>query len=158
MQTALPTKLAPSLIDRLTDASLDNGPSSYGYSLDQLIAAVGRDLEELLNTRQTSAGLCDDLPEAQRSLLTYGLPDPAGIELLTPLGQHTFLRSIEKLIEQFEPRVQHVRLVLTQPPNLQRRSIQFRIEARLRVEPTPRVLFDAALESTTGRFRVNGSA
>jgi len=147
--------LAPSIIDRLTDASVDASYESYGYSVEELIAAVSRDLEELLNTRQTSRGLCDDLPESQESLLTYGMPDPASLEMLTPRGEHDFLRMVERIIERFEPRVKHVHLVVTQAPDPKRRTISFRIEAHLCVEPTPKVTFEAALETTTGRFKVD---
>ena len=44
----------PSLLDRLIDPEADGTTFKHGYSVQQMVAAVYRDLEELLNTRQTA--------------------------------------------------------------------------------------------------------
>ena len=46
---------------------------------------------------------------------------------------------------------------MLQNPDGNDRSVRFRIEARLSVDPAPEVAFDTVLELTTGHYSVNPS-
>jgi type VI secretion system protein ImpF len=153
--------IVPSVLDRL----LDNEPqvskepaSSRTQNLRALRAAVGRDLEALLNSRQeTLQELPNDFVELSRSLLTYGLPDMTSFSLLNHDDRNRVRRSVEEAIEIFEPRLQRVRVAL-EAPREHDRGLRFRVDALLRVDPTPEpVSFDAVLQLTTQEYVVQQS-
>ena len=62
--------LMPSLLDRLIDTDADGTAWRHGYGVQQMIAAVHRDLEDLLNTRQVLAELPPECAELARSIAT----------------------------------------------------------------------------------------
>jgi type VI secretion system protein ImpF len=154
------TILAPSILDRLLDdePGVSHEPSvNRGQSLRELEGAVARDLEALLNTRQETL---DELPaefkEVNRSLITYGLPDFTALSLLSLADRTRILRSVESAIARFEPRLQRVRVQLETPRNHDR-GLRFRIDALLRVDPSPEpVTFDAVLQLNTQQYVVQG--
>ena len=150
--------LLPSVLDRLIDA--DSGGTAWrrGYGVEQMVAAVRRDLEDLLNTRQTHAGLAPDFPEVSRSVLGYGLPDFTSLSAITPQEREEIGRVIEAAVVTFEPRLRDVRAFLVEPGDGQQRSLKFRIEARLNVDPAPGVAFDTVLELTTGHYSIQPAA
>jgi type VI secretion system protein ImpF len=154
------TILVPSVFDRLLDDEPGNSTEpvrNQGQSLRQLKAAVARDLEALLNTRQE--GL-DELPnefiEVSRSLITYGLPDFTSFSLLSAEDRSRILRSVERTVARFEPRLQRVRVQLDAPHNHDR-GLRFRIDALLRIDPAPEpVTFDAVLQLNTQQYVIEG--
>src|SRR5205085_12568928 len=79
--------LQPSILDRLIDPESAGTAILVGYDERKMLAAVRRDLEELLNTRQTHVGYNEAharaYPELNRSILTYGLPDLVTLEAIT---------------------------------------------------------------------------
>src|SRR5262245_42098731 len=154
------TVLVPSVFDRLLD---DEPGVSYeparnrGQSLRELEAAVARDLEALLNTRQETL---DDLPkeyfETTRSLITYGLPDFTAFSLLSLEDRTRILHAVEDAIARFEPRLARVRVNLDMPGN-EDRGLRFRLDELLRVVPAPEsVTFDAVLQLNTQQYVVQG--
>jgi type VI secretion system protein ImpF len=149
--------LMPSLLDRLVDASLQGSAGRAWYGAPQMVEAVQRDLEDLLNTRETHQGLCEGFPELGRSLIAYGLPDLSSIHAATQQQREEIGRSIEAVIRQFEPRLKDVRAVLLKSDDEKQRSIRFRVEARLSVDPAPDVAFDTTLELATGYYSVQRS-
>jgi type VI secretion system protein ImpF len=65
-------------------------------------------------------------------------------------------RALEQAIATFEPRFERVRVNL-ELPREQDRTLRFRIEALLRVEPAPEpVTFDAVLRLNTQEYVVQG--
>ena len=68
-------RLQPSLIDRLIDPDSGGTAAGQGYSLRDMLESVQRDLEALLNTRQSHQGLPEEFAEVHRSLVAYGLRD-----------------------------------------------------------------------------------
>jgi type VI secretion system protein ImpF len=152
--------LLPSILDRL----LDDEPevqreqlASHFQNLRQLKGTVTRDLEALLNTRQE---VLEELPpeftEVRRSLVTYGLPDFTTFTLLSANDRNRIRRALEQAIATFEPRLNRVRVIL-EPPRQHDQTLRFRVEALLRVEPTPEsVTFDAMLQLSTQECRVQG--
>jgi type VI secretion system protein ImpF len=154
-KAAAPRKLLPSVLDRL----LDNAPGTSseavgdrGWSVAQAKAAVKRDLEWLLNSRRVVATLPPGPGHLGRSALTYGLPDLAAFGLANPADQARLRRAIEETVERFEPRLTRVAVVLETGRDLER-SVRFRIDAMLRVEPEPEpVSFDSVLQLDTQAF------
>src|SRR5207302_10361531 len=76
--------LMPSIIDRLIDPESGGTAWRRGYGVEQMMGAVRRDLEDLLNTRQTSKGISDQFVETRRSIIGYGLPDRLSLDATHP--------------------------------------------------------------------------
>jgi type VI secretion system protein ImpF len=150
--------LVPSLVDRLIDLEprISAEPAvSRSRSLVQVKEAVKRDLEWLLNSRQTP-GASTGLPHLDASVWTYGLPDLSTSSLLSAGDRERLRLAIEAAIKRFEPRLEHVEVTSMEARALDR-SIRFRIDALLRVHPAPEpVTFDSTFQLTTKAFLVRG--
>jgi type VI secretion system protein ImpF len=146
--------LMPSLLDRLIDPEAAGTAQRPGYRVEQMIDAVHRDLEDLLNTRLTNIDIPEDCPETRRSLVAYGLPDLASLQAFSPEQRAEIGRVLEAIIARFEPRLKEVRATLLNPGETKERKIKFRIDARLSVEPAPEVAFDTILELSTGHSTI----
>lgn len=148
-------QLMPSILDRLIDA--EAGGAVRGYGLDQMMDSVQRDLEDLLNTRDSDAGISEEYQELNHSILRYGLPDLTVFSALTPQQRDEIAQTLEAVVVRFEPRLRDVRARLIEDNEGPAQTIRFRIEARLNVDPAPEVAFDTILELTTGRYSVKPS-
>jgi type VI secretion system protein ImpF len=149
--------LMPSVLDRLIDPDSGGTVAQRGYHIDQMVDAVQRDLEDLLNTRQTYPDLPDDLTDIARSIVGYGLPDLTSLNAATPQECQAFGRILEQIVATFEPRLRDVRATMVDPGGSKERRVQFRVEARLCVDPAPEVAFDTVLELATGHYSVRQS-
>jgi type VI secretion system protein ImpF len=149
--------LTPSVLDRLIDA--DSGGTAWrrGYGVEQMTAVVLRDLEDLLNTRQSHGGLPGGFVELYRSVFTYGLPELTSLDSITPQQREDIGRVIEAVISLHEPRLKDVRATLVDPGNGKERTVRFHIDTRLSLDPAPDVAFDTVLELTTGHYTVQPS-
>ena len=148
--------IVPSILDRLLDdePEISTEPASTRIkNLRSLERSVARDLEALLNSRQeTLQELPSEFREVSRSLLTYGLPDFTSFSLLTQEDRLRIRRSVEDAINRFEPRLSRVRVAL-EAPREHDRGLRFRIDAFLRVDPSPEpVTFDAVLQMNTQQY------
>ena len=76
--------LMPTVLDRLIDP--DSGGTAWrrGYGVEQMVQVVQRDLEDLLNTRQSCADLPEAFQEVASSIIAFGLPDLTSINAITP--------------------------------------------------------------------------
>jgi len=150
-------RITPSVLDRLIDyePELAREPlASRSKSLRQLKESVKRDLEQLLNTRQSGDWLPPDLKELNSSLAAYGLPDFSSVSIKSPSEQARLRRALEAAISMFEPRLEDVAITLLPLGDLHR-SLHFRIDARLKTEPAPEpVTFDAMLQLASGQYLV----
>ena len=70
----------PSILDRLLDPESGGTAWRRGYGADQMFRAVTRDLEDLLNTRQSHAGLPPEYENLHTSIFAFGLPDLTSLE------------------------------------------------------------------------------
>jgi type VI secretion system protein ImpF len=150
-------KLVPSVLDRLIDERPreTQEPPGAPRSLPQIKDSVKRDLEWLLNSRQVLAELPVDMRQLDRSLLTYGLPDFTSSSLSNIADQDLLRRSVEDVIHRFEPRLSRVTITLEAPRTLDR-TLRFRIDAMLQVEPEPEpITFDSVLQLSTKTFVVS---
>ena len=148
--------IVPSILDRLIDDEpeiLTEPAMSRAKGLRGLERSVARDLEALLNSRQeTLKELPSEFKEVSRSLLAYGLPDFTSFSLLTQDDRLRIRRSVEDAINRFEPRLLRVRVAL-EAPREHDRGLRFRIDAFLRVDPSPEpVTFDAVLQMNTQQY------
>ena len=113
----------------------------------RVLAAVRRDLENLLGTRLTWVD--DDLAAAEhasRSVAAFGLQDFSHENIANLDAQQRLRRAIEQAIVIFEPRLARVR-VTCEGNAEQQRALRFRIEAVLHVEPIREpVAFDTVME------------
>jgi type VI secretion system protein ImpF len=149
--------IQPSILDRLIDPDSGGTAARRGYGVEQIRDALQRDLEELLNTRQSHVGLPAAFTETHRSIIGYGLPDLTSLAAATSQQREEIGRQIEGVLSYFEPRLKDVRAVLLDPIDSKERRVRFRIEARLAMEPAPEVAFDTILELSTGHYSVHPS-
>jgi type VI secretion system protein ImpF len=147
-----------SVLDRLLDADPDRereAPKSRRQALAELREAVRRDLESLLNTRHRPLAWPATLDALGDSLLNFGIPDFASANLATRSAQDEFRRSVEAAIRRFEPRFMQVSVQLIEPGDSLERSLRFRIEALMRLDPEPEpVVLDSLLDPATNSFAV----
>jgi type VI secretion system protein ImpF len=148
----------PSLLERLIDgepASPHDTQSSRVQSVAELRAAVQRDVEYLLNTRNPHGDLPSDFDEVGQSVLTYGLADCTALNISSSTDQARLRQLVEHAIRTFEPRLAGVGATLL-PVSATDRSLRLRIDARLLVEPSPEpVSFDVVMPLTTTKYKVS---
>jgi len=149
--------LMPSIIDRLVDPETSGTAWRRGYELQQVVDAVRRDLEDLLNTHQVYQEKLTEWPELSASLLTYGLPDLASMDAITPEQRQGIGKTIEAIIARFEPRLRNVRANLVESGLGVDRTVRFHIDAQLNVDPAPEVAFETILELSTGHATIKKS-
>jgi type VI secretion system protein ImpF len=147
--------LMPSVLDRLIDPEADGSAFRHGYGIEQLVQAVSRDLEDLLNSRQATLQVPADCTEVLRSIVAYGLPDITFTATTTAAQKAQIGKILEGIVNRYEPRLRDVRAVLLDPADTIKRTLTFRIEARLCVEPAPEVAFDTILELATGHSTIS---
>ena len=151
-------RLTPSILDRLAaEADPSGRPARFGFDMQQMVDAVRRDLEDLLNTRRTAGRAADAFPEVSASVVTYGMPDLASMSAGTEAERAEVGRIIEGVINRFEPRLREVHAHLVGGVDGKERSVRFHIQAHLNVDPSPEIGFDTVLELTTGYASVKRS-
>ncbi|MFK7768210.1 MAG: type VI secretion system baseplate subunit TssE [Mariniblastus sp.] len=144
--------MTPSILDRMIQTCYELEPTGFGYDEKDLIASVERDLESLLNSRQTRLGL-ENFPVLQNSIIGFGLPDAQGFDLETPQARYRLAQTIESVIEEFEPRVCDVHVEM-QGETGQIQSLRMQITARLNVESETMIAFETTLKLATGRYEI----
>lgn len=148
----------PSVIDRLLDPNPEqerDPPRARGQALSSLRSSVGRDLENLLNTRQRCLSFPPELTELDQSVINYGIPDFSGANFATHQGRQDFQIAIERTIRRFEPRFKTVKVYLLENIEPEDRTIRFRIEALMYAEPAPeQMVYDSFIDPVTRDFSV----
>jgi type VI secretion system protein ImpF len=146
------------LLDRLIDENPDirqEAPITRAESLRRFRAAIKRDLEWLLNTIQSGFTLAAAFRESRKSILTYGLPDVSGFSLQNKADEFRLLRTIEEVIESFEPRLRRIRVTNPSEVSSTQQAIVFHVDALLMMDPAPeRISFDTVLEVGKGAYSV----
>ena len=106
-----------------------------------------RDLENLMNTRFRIVQPPEELKQVDASLLNYGLPDLATVNISDIEKRKEFTRQLEKIIKMFEPRFKDVKVSYLDNKDQKDRTLRFRIDATLYADPAPEiVVFDSVLE------------
>jgi type VI secretion system protein ImpF len=118
-------------------------------------AFVAADLEDLLNTRCRCGVLPETLEELKTSLVNYGLPDFTGVKMSGAAEQRRLRRLLEDTIRRYESRLLSVHVTTTENKDASDRTLHFRIDATLNVEPAPEpVIFDSRLDPASAVFTV----
>lgn len=133
-------------------------PKSQYQTVRELKDAVARDLEAMLNThREAILKMTDGYDEANRSLVTYGVPDFSTLDVRNPHDRNLVCSILKELINDFEPRLKNVDVILAQPKE-HAQNLRFRLDALLEVYPArERVVFDAVLQLTTKTYAIEGN-
>ncbi|WPN32506.1 type VI secretion system baseplate subunit TssE [Pseudomonas sp. P5_109] len=151
-------KLLPSLLDRL----LDDRPHQSSEALSQRLcsladykASIVRDLEILVNTRQSLvANELEGFVNLSGSILDYGMPDFTSRSVLDPKDRLLIQRQLEKAITVGDRRFRSVKVQLLAQQTGQR-MLTFRVDAVLRLQDVTRqVSFDAVLQVNTQEYKV----
>jgi type VI secretion system protein ImpF len=150
-------RLTPSVLDRLIDYEPKESkevPKALLRSLSEYKQFIKRDLEWLLNCRAYAGEIDEKLEEVNKSVAIYGLPDITGISANSVQEQIRLTKTLEKIIEVFEPRFINVKVTLQPISNLDK-SLRFHIQAQLDIEPAPEpIAFDTVLELGSGQFEI----
>lgn len=150
-------RLLPSLLDRL----LDDRPyqsaepaAQRTCSLAEYKASIVRDLEVLVNTRQSLvAEELDGFSQLGGSILEYGMPDFISRSVLDPHDRRLIQQQLERAISTGDRRCR-VRVQLLAQQN-GHRMLTFRVDAVLRLQDISRqVSFDAVLQVNTQEYKV----
>lgn len=163
MAFQLDVQVTLSVLDRLVDldprSSTEASPSR-SETVRRLKAAVRRDMEWLLNSRRIALPPDLALQELNRSVYVYGLPDLSSVSLASYTEQDLLLKSIEKALRIFEPRLMNVEV--TQIKDEVKKYIQrldFKIEGLLMMDPAPEAIsFDTSLDGVSQNYRVKSDA
>lgn len=151
-------KLRPSIIDRLMDKDPNNNVDmdrDQHQQLKDLRNSVRRDLENLLNTRYRIREPDERFSQLKKSIVNYGLPDLATVNMSDKTKLRGFINHLESIIIEFEPRFKSVKISYIENPDSLDCSIRFRIDATLFADPSPEVvIFDSVLEPVTRMVHV----
>ena len=148
-----PAGISMSLLDRLLDERPDqqrDAPIAAAEAVGRLRRAVHRDLEALLNARRPWRSVPTALRALRTSPVTFGLPDfTAGA--YNDRRQREVLRAeIETTLRRFEPRLDEIRVHLTEDNSPLRATLMLRIEAVLLMDPVSEpITFDTTIDVTT---------
>ena len=157
MRPSAETPVTLSVLDRLIDFEADlstETPLSRAQSLRLLRAEVRRDLEWLLNSRRVAIDPGSEFDEVNRSVYVIGLRDFTSFSLADASERSRLLQHIQSVVRQFEPRLANVR-ISEQDDRLKTRSLRFRMEASLLIDPAPeRISFDTVLHLSSGEYSV----
>lgn len=152
-------KLRPSILDRLLDNDPGNSvetDSDQHQKLKELRASVRRDLENLFNTRLRMLEPEEQYSELKKSLLNYGLPDLATVNMSDKVKKKEFVDHLEMLLIEFEPRFKSVNVNYQDNSDPLDRTLRFRIDATLYADPSPEVVvFDSVLEPVSRTVNID---
>lgn len=142
--------LRASVLDRLFDdepsVTVDSERTRQ-RKLRDLRNSVRRDLESLLNARYRVVSPPEQFHQLSTSLLNYGLPDLATVNMLDVVKRQEFTRDIEHIIRTYEPRFKSVKVSYIDNNRKTDRTLRFRIDAIMYADPAPEVVvFDSVLE------------
>ena len=151
----------PSILDRL----LDDAPhlnveadKNRHQQMRELRNSVKRDLQNLLNTRYRMLAPPDEFKQLELSLLNYGLPDLATINIADVERKKNFTRLLEKILRNYEPRFKTVKVTHLDSKDNTDRTLKFRIDATLYADPAPEiVVFDSMLDPVSRTVNVEES-
>ncbi|MGF1578467.1 MAG: type VI secretion system baseplate subunit TssE [Gemmataceae bacterium] len=145
----------PSMLDRLLEpmSEEDETPEQI-FDMELIVNAIRRDLEELLNTHPSYTSIPEEWKELRNSILTYGMPDLASVEVDSLYDKERLAGIVEGIIAQFEPRLKNIKAVILDSQGEYDTSLRFHIDAQVDLDPAPEVAFETVLELMTGQTSV----
>jgi type VI secretion system protein ImpF len=157
-------RLQPSLLDRLTDLAPEQREETREQRVitaARLRECVTRDIAWLLNcTRHWSSDELGEHPEADNSVLNFGIPDLTGAAL-SGIDAGLLQNQIRAALLSFEPRLIASTVQVTvsvDDTRMDRRSLSFKIESEMWAQPVPLSLFlRTEVDLETGEFHITQS-
>ena len=155
-------RLQPALLDRLTDdnpESLQEAPEARVINRNRLRDMVLRDLAWLFNATAPGAEVdWSQAPQAQRSVINYGLPALSGLST-SGLDLLQLQSRVKQAILDHEPRILpgtlSVEVVVSNAQLDHHNLIGFRIAGQLWAQPVPlELLLRTDIDLETGRVAV----
>ncbi len=151
----------PSILDRLLDEAPHiqvEADKNRHQQMRELRNSVKRDLQNLLNTRYRMPAPPEEFKHLELSLLNYGLPDLATINIADIEKKKNFTRLLEKILRNYEPRFKTVKVTHQDSKDITDRTLKFRIDATLYADPAPEmVVFDSVLDPVSRTVNVEES-
>jgi len=148
----------PSILDRLLDDEPEitvEADKNRHQQMRELHNSVRRDLQNLLNTRYRIIAPPEEFKQLENSLLNYGLPDLATVNIADSEKKKNFTRLLEKILRTYEPRFKAVKVMLQDNKDKTDRTLRFRIDATLYADPAPEiVVFDSILDPVSRTVNV----
>lgn len=152
-------KLQASILDRLIDLEPRVSTEPHDRAsrhLAEIKQALRRDLEWLLNTKRPPLAALNRPGPLAESTLGYGVPDISALSLANLHDRDRLRRMLQDAVARFEPRLTGVTVTLVEGRR-DERSLHFRIDGLLDVEPHPEVVsFDSAIHLHTKAIEVEG--
>jgi type VI secretion system protein ImpF len=154
--------LTPSLLDRLLDDETnreEEAPLTEQATIRLVKDGLQRDLQNLLNSRQSVQSIAPSLEELADSLVNYGLPRPHTFDTRRLRSQASLCELIADTIRRFEPRLSDARVFPNLPAGSPPRTdgvMKFTIEGMITVAPlrpgVQEISFQAAYDAFTGTY------
>jgi type VI secretion system protein ImpF len=139
-----------SVLDRLLDDAVETERVN--------IESIKRDLENLLNTKRRCLSWPTHLQQLNKSIINYGIDDFMGLDLDSMTAKERLCQHLEESIKLFESRFKSVRVTLAQNETVYGRSIRFKIEALIYLEPEyEAIVFDSVFEENTRQIKIVNS-
>jgi len=148
--------LRHSLLDRLAQTGTGRG-NDIRIGFRDLLQAVRRDIEWLLNSKRVLTRDLEDFPEARQSILNYGLPDFSHYSGSSLADCKHICGLITQTLQRFEPRLApgSIRVEHVVETNKTNTRAQFRIRGLLHVDPVKEpVVFDTEIEMDSGSVQI----
>ena len=100
----------------------------------------------------------EEFTQLELSLLNYGLPDLATVNIADIEKKRNFTRHLEKILRDYEPRFKTVKVNHIDNKDNTDRTLRFRIDATLYADPAPEVVvFDSVLDPVSRTVNVEES-
>ncbi|MBK8167237.1 MAG: type VI secretion system baseplate subunit TssE [bacterium] len=147
--------LRHSVLDRIAQGGAPGVEMRIGFR--ELLTAVRRDIEWLLNTKCTLPYDLTHLPETRDSIVNYGLPDFSHYSGSSPADCQRICGLVTQTLRRFEPRLApgSIRVEYLVPTERLSPTARFRIHGLLHVDPVREpVVFDTEIEMDTGSVQV----
>ena len=140
-------------VDGQSDQSGGKFQPSRDFDQTYFKKLLRRDIEDLLNTHRPPVDYFDVLEEAGKSIMNFGLQDVTQFPSKSEAEKQQIYRHIQEVIEDFEPRLENVRVTARDPEeiaktekdNLNHGSLYLRIEAKLRGDSED-IVFESMLK------------
>jgi type VI secretion system protein ImpF len=151
--------LTLSVLDRLLDSAENAGAPAgqrpRAHTVNDLKAAIRRDVEDLLNTYRRAQGVPPDLKALEDSVFTYGVPDMLAENLATVARRRQVVADLEAAIRRWEPRLSHLEVTMLDNADAADRSLRFRISAEIDLDPAAEpVIFDSVVDPASNTVLV----
>jgi len=148
--------LRHSVLDRLSQTDGGSG-GDIRIGFRDLLRAVRRDIEWLLNSKRVLVDDLTDFPEARHSILNYGLPDFSHFSGSSHADCQNICSLITQTLQRFEPRLAPNTIRVEHVTETDKTSTQtrFRIHGLLHVDPVKEpVVFDTEIEMDSGSVEI----